>query len=255
MDTCIYHRALDGHVALLFRVLVDIETPPKNSIFAQSMTQIVKLICFLILMQLLPSGPKGRDLAPSLLSMMKETKNTCVIYDFEENRIRTGKPAWSNEERRKVLQALNKHGFIYNGEKDTLLIRLSYVDWLVPACPVHIDAFSSRKDLHLSLRIGEGNEYDVDGPPINTMEKYDPFGEEDALPDIIKSNDMDAFKAIYDKYHDLGLGVGPDHVLRMEILDNKLVSFSEWIFEIGVFNYRWDQWSKAQGTPNKNGDG
>ena len=98
------------------------------------------------------------------------------------------------------------------------------------------------------FKISEGKEYDVDGPPIDNVSKYAPCGEEDVLPDIIKSNDMDALKAIYDKYHDQSLGGGPDHVLRMVVLDNKLVSFSEWIFEIGPFDYQWDQWSKARGT-------
>ena len=220
------------------------------SIFVQSLTQMVRFIFFLLLMQILPTGLKGRNFDPPLLSMIKEANNTCVVYNFEDNKIRTGNPEWSNEERRIVLQALNKHGFFYNGAKDTLLIRLSFVDWLDATYPVHISAFSSRRELHLSLRLGEGKEYDVDGPPIDNVSKYAPFGEEDVLPDIIKSNDMDAFKAIYDKYHDQSLGGGPDHVLRMVVLDNKLVSFSEWIFEIVPFDYQWDQWSKARGTPD-----
>ena len=118
----------------------------------------MKLFYFLMLMQILPSGLKGRNLDSPLLSMIKQANNTCVVYDFEDNRIRTGKPGWSDKERGIVLQALNMHGFTYNGAKDTLLIYMSYVDYLVPAYPVYIGAYSSCGELH--LKSGEGGDYE-----------------------------------------------------------------------------------------------
>lgn len=201
---------------------------------------MMKLFFFLILMQILPSGLKGRNLDPPLLSMIKAANNTCVVYDFEENKIRTRKPAWSDEERRIVLQALNNHGFYFNGEKDTVLICMAYVDFLIHSyqtpfgkggcqIPINIHAYSSQSDLNLTL--GEGEEYELFASHI--------IGVEDRLPEIIKANDMDAFRAIYDKYHSTALGAGPDHVLRIEILENKIVSFSEWIYEIYDMNYMW----------------
>ena len=185
---------------------------------------------------------------PPLLSMIKETKNTCVVYDFDENKIQTGNPKWSDEERRIVLQALDNNDFEFDGTKDTLLICMDYVDWLIHGykktplgpkryckIPVNITAYSSRGELHLSL--SEGEKYCIWDSPTTTDSRY---GEEDILPDIIKSNDLDAFKAIYDKYHAHALGGGPDHVLRMEVSDNRIVSISEWIFEISGVSYMWD---------------
>ncbi len=226
---------------------------------------MVRFIFFLLLMQILPTGLKGRNFDPPLLSMIKEAKNTCVVYDFDDNKIRTGNPEWSNEERRIVLQALNNYDFEFDGTKDTLLICMKYVDWLVHVykknplgpkryckIPVDIIAYSSREELHLSL--GEGEEYCIWDSPTTTnlVAKYTPYGEEGILPDIIKSNDLDTFKAIYDKYHDHALGGGPDHVLRMEVSDNRIVSISEWIFEINGISYSWDQVIKAQGIQNGN---
>lgn len=197
----------------------------------------MKLIIFLLLMQILPTSLNGRNQDPPLLSMIKKANNTCVVYDFEENIIRTRKPTWSNEERRLVLQALNNHRFRFNREKDTILIRMVYTDFLVHIyqtpfgkrrcrIPINIHAFSSQSDLNLSL--GAGEEY---GLFVNST-----IGAEDRLPAIIKANDMDAFRAIYDEFHSIALGAGPDHVLRIEIIDNKIVSFSEWIYEIYDFD-------------------
>ena len=57
-------------------------------------------------------------------------------------------------------------------------------------------------------------------------------GGEDTLSIIIKANDLDSFRTIYDNYHERGLGSGGNQVLRMEVSGNKTVSLSEWIFEL-----------------------
>ena len=188
----------------------------------------------LILVSILAMGIARKNLDLSLISLIKEANSSCVVYDFENNSARVGKPVWTDEERRIVLQALNNHRFSFCAEKDTILIWRGYTDYLVHeyrtswlrkkycSIPITIHAYSSQGELHLSHDHGE--EYAI----IPMAEK----GGEDTLSIIIKANDLDSFRTIYDNYHERGLGSGGNQVLRMEVSGNKTVSLSEWIFEL-----------------------
>lgn len=175
--------------------------------------------------------------------------NVYSILDFENKAFYTRKQKWAQPIKRIISEALQEQGFSYNPGRDTVLVSLSFTDYIVFKnriagyyCPPdYIIACSSQNDLHLSLDV-LNRKYTavIDNSTNNIQSQNAIYNEKGTLLEIIKRNDINLFLDVYNKYHDNALGSMPDHVYRFEIINNRLVSCSEWVFELNEMAYIYD---------------
>ena len=51
------------------------------------------------------------------------------------------------------------------------------------------------------------------------------------LPEIIRDNDVESLISFYEDYGGDALDLFPYHVLRIDVVDNRIKDVSEWVFE------------------------
>lgn len=176
----------------------------------------------------------------NLWAILKKADKTCVTYDFENKREIHGERLFGHPDAiRRIAGELEKAGFDYNKDCDTLVVCLEYIDYLVfPHKSVHgkttyyslpseIHAYSSKCESHLVLN--ESYAY-ID----EVIRSKGPYSQTDPLPKVIRRSDEGLFKDIYAKYGDFALGGYGKHV-RITLKNGRIDSVTNWNYTMNMF--------------------
>lgn len=174
--------------------------------------------------------------------LLKRANRMCVEYNFEKRQEIRGNKFFRDPAAVKLLaDELEKGGFVYNNDKDTIVICLEYVDYLVSSSvslygdttyfslPSQIHAYSSRGESHLVLN--ESFAY------VNDVRHEDgPYGQRDPIPDILRGEKRKLMMDIYTKYGDFAFGASPGNHIRIALKNGRIESVTNWIF---LLNYNY----------------
>ena len=162
----------------------------------------------------------------SLLSTM----DTITVYDFQDKRTYQAKatPPF-NQRREYIAKTLQDYGFKYDLNNDTLQIWYTYSAMEVGYPPIDIHAYSSLGEIHLS-RIDK-QRYHISNDAGNSGNPILSFDKNNVLPEIIRGNDVDSLISYYEDYGGDALDLFPYHVLRIDVVENRIKDVSEWVFE------------------------
>ena len=190
-----------------------------------------------------------------LYSLLKSIK-TCDRVILQEDTLKIDiarKPRWTIKERDRITEELQEHGFSYNQENDTIMIHLSYVDYLV-GIPVNIGAYSSLSKIQMEIdsewnitNTSNNIKYSVSSPRVqiqNAPIMLIAVQGEKMLLSCIKNNDTQSLQQLFKEYSTHALDGGPDVVMRIEIKDNMIKNCSERIYEINFISYANDKWKE-----------
>lgn len=175
----------------------------------------------------------------NLGALLKRANKTCVTYDFENKREIYGERIFNHPAAiKRIAGELNKVGFDYNKDCDTLVVCLEYVDYLVfpdesvygnttyYSLPSQIHAYSSKSESHLLLN--ESFSYVEE-----TIISKGPYSQTDPIPKVIRRDDKELFKEIYAKYGDIALGGFGQHV-RITLKKGQIDSVTNWIYDLNL---------------------
>lgn len=199
----------------------------------------MKLVIYLILLQLLPNGIKGRIPNSPLLTLIKEANNSCVFYDLGKKR--NDGLVLCKDDISSIVQELHRDGFLFNSERDTVLLHIGYTSFLQikGRISAYIDAYSSLSESHLLFERGERI---IIVPELN-KEQGQSYNDADIIERIIR-NDPELFLSIYEEFGEpMMLDAVDDRAIRIEVQNGKITSLDGWVYAIGPL-FWWDGWSK-----------
>jgi len=175
-----------------------------------------------VLLQLL--GYPNQNYHP-LLSLFRGVRVWDVHYYDDHITYKRYATSRSIEGMEVIAQVLEKNGFRYNPDKDTLLICCCYPDNVITRYPERIQACSSVDKVRLLLKRNDNN-------TVEYVSNNQEVISDDALLNSIRNNDVNAFSMICDNYYEPVLDSSPQHVFRYEIDNNTISSCSEWLFDL-----------------------